>query len=71
MKGKVKWFSKGKGYGFITGEDEKEYFVHWQSILGEGYKTLIEDDNVEFKTAKAEKGFQAIEVSKINSTNTE
>ncbi|MEA3476138.1 MAG: cold shock domain-containing protein [Candidatus Cloacimonadota bacterium] len=71
MKGKVKWFSKNKGYGFITGEDGKEYFVHWQSIQGEGYKTLIEDDNVEFKATETEKGIQAIEVSRINSPDTE
>jgi len=71
MKGKVKWFSKSKGYGFITGEDGKEYFVHWQSIKEEGYKTLIENDNVEFKAIETEKGIQAIEVSKINSTNPE
>jgi len=71
MKGKVKWFNKSKGYGFITGEDGKEYFVHWQSIKEEGYKTLIEDDNVEFKTTETEKGIQAIEVSRINLPNTE
>jgi len=72
MKGKVKWFSKSKGYGFITGEDGKEYFVHWRSIKAEeGYKTLIEGDNVEFKATETEKGIQAIEVSKINLPNTE
>ncbi|MCK4338380.1 MAG: cold shock domain-containing protein [Candidatus Cloacimonetes bacterium] len=66
MKGKVKWFNKSKGYGFITGEDGKEYFVHWRSIKEEGYKTLIEDDDVEFKTTETEKGIQAIEVSKVS-----
>ena len=66
MKGKVKWFNKSKGYGFITGDDEKEYFVHWRSIQGNGYKTLIDNDDVEFKTTETEKGIQAIEVSKVN-----
>lgn len=66
MKGKVKWFNKSKGYGFIQGDDGKEYFVHWRSIKEEGYKTLIEDDDVEFKTSETEKGIQAIEVSKVS-----
>ena len=66
MKGKVKWFNKSKGYGFIQGDDGKEYFVHWRSIQGDDYKTLIEDDDVEFKTTETEKGIQAIEVSKVS-----
>jgi CspA family cold shock protein len=65
MKGKVKWFSKGKGYGFISGDDGKEYFVHWRSIQGEGYKILVEGDEVEFKTEETEKGMQAVNVVRL------
>jgi CspA family cold shock protein len=64
MKGKVKWFSKNKGYGFISGEDGQEYFVHWRSLLGEGYKILQEDDEVEFEIEQTDKGVQAINVTK-------
>ena len=65
MKGKVKWFNKSKGYGFIAGENGKEYFVHWRSIQGEGYKVLEEGDDVNFKTEETEKGIQAVNVTRI------
>ncbi|MGC9336535.1 MAG: cold shock domain-containing protein [Candidatus Cloacimonadia bacterium] len=65
MKGKVKWFSKSKGYGFISGEDGQEYFVHWRSLMGEGYKILQEADEVEFDIEDTEKGVQAINVTKL------
>lgn len=65
MKGKVKWFSKSKGYGFISGEDGQEYFVHWRSLMGEGYKILQEADEVEFDVEDTEKGVQAINVTKL------
>ena len=42
MQGKVKWFNQEKGFGFIVGEDEKEYFVHYSQIRQEGFKTLEE-----------------------------
>lgn len=61
----MKWFSKNKGYGFISGEDGQEYFVHWRSLSGEGYKILQEDDEVEFDTEQTEKGVQAINVTKL------
>jgi len=62
MKGKTKWFSKNKGYGFISGEDGNEYFVHWRSIEDDGYKTLVEEEEVEFETLETEKGVQATNV---------
>lgn len=67
MKGSVKWFSKNKGYGFIVGEDENEYFVHWKSISGDGFKTLVQNEEVEFETKETEKGLQAEEVKRLNS----
>ena len=52
MKGKVKWFSARKGYGFILGADEKEYFVHYSDIVGKGYKVLETDQKVTFDVEK-------------------
>lgn len=65
LKGKVKWFNGQKGYGFITGDDAKDYFLHFSEIQMEGYKTLNEGDAVEFNTEPTEKGIKAIQVKKI------
>lgn len=62
MKGKVKFFNEKKGYGFITGEDEQDYFVHYTEIVGEGFKTLGEGEEVTFSTRPAERGPMAINV---------
>lgn len=64
-KGKVKWFSNHKGYGFITSETGEDVFVHHSSIQGEGYKTLSEGDQVEFEIGQTPKGNQALNVVKI------
>ena len=58
-KGKVKWFSNQKGYGFITGENGKDVFVHFSAIKGDGYKSLAEGDEVEFEVTQGQKGPQA------------
>ncbi|MCM8799112.1 MAG: cold shock domain-containing protein [Candidatus Omnitrophica bacterium] len=65
MRGKVKWFSNQKGYGFITTEDGKDIFVHHTAILGEGYKTLNEGEMVEFDITTGPKGQQAANVKKL------
>ena len=62
-KGTVKWFSDQKGYGFITGEDGKDVFVHYSGLNMEGFKTLKEGQNVEYDVTDGEKGPQATNVS--------
>ena len=65
MKGKVKWFNDQKGYGFITPEDgSADVFVHHTSILGEGFKTLAENQTVEFEILQSDKGPKAANVQK-------
>lgn len=65
VKGKVKWFSNQKGYGFITPENGKDVFVHHTAITGEGYKSLEEGQEVEFEIKQGPKGEQAANVSKL------
>ena len=57
--GKVKWFNPRKGYGFITGPDGRDIFVHYSSISGDGYRTLVEGDDVNFDVVEGEKGLRA------------
>ncbi len=64
-RGKVKWFSNQKGYGFITPENGSDVFVHHTAIQGEGYKSLEEGQAVEFDIEKGPKGDQAVNVVKI------
>ena len=64
-RGKVKWFSNQKGYGFITPESGKDVFVHHSVIQGEGYKSLEEGQEVEFEIEKGPKGEQAKNVVKV------
>ena len=65
MTGKVKWFNAAKGYGFITGDDGKEVFVHFSAIQADGYKTLDEGQAVEYEVNNGDKGPQAVDVKKI------
>jgi CspA family cold shock protein len=65
MKGVVKWFNDKKGYGFISDEEGNDVFVHYQEIQGEGFKTLQENDNVEFEVGEGEKGPKAMNVRKV------
>jgi len=62
MKGTVKFFNNSKGFGFLAGEDGKEYFVH-QSGLKDGV-TLNENDSVEFDVEEGDRGPKATNVSK-------
>ncbi|MCE5280052.1 MAG: cold-shock protein [Planctomycetaceae bacterium] len=60
--GTVKWFNNTKGYGFITTEDGKDVFVHYNDIVGEGFKTLDEGQGVEFEVEEGSKGPKAVNV---------
>ncbi len=61
--GTVKWFSDQKGYGFIIPEDGgADLFVHYSNITGDGFKTLKENQKVEFTPAEGRKGPEATEV---------
>ena len=65
FNGKVKWFNEAKGFGFIQREEGPDLFVHYTNILGTGFKTLKENDDVEFDINEGPKGLQAVKVSKI------
>ena len=64
LVGKVKWFNNEKGYGFIVKENYDDIFVHYSSILDDGFKTLSEGQLVEFDLVVGEKGLQAQNVYK-------
>ena len=64
MNGTVKWFNESKGFGFISRDDGDDVFVHYSSISGNGFKTLIEGDAVSFELEEGPKGLKAINVEK-------
>jgi len=64
-KGTVKWFSAEKGYGFITGEDGSDVFVHFSAIQTDGFKSLEEGQEVSYELTEGDRGMQAANVEKI------
>jgi len=65
--GAVKWFNDSKGYGFLTRDDgEKDVFVHHSAIQGEGFKSLMEGQRVEFDVVQGDKGPAAENVVKLD-----
>ncbi len=65
-EGKVKWFSDQKGFGFITPDDgSKDVFVHHSAIQGSGFKSLAENDAVQYDVEQGPKGPRAVNVVKL------
>ena len=57
--GKVKWFDPKKGYGFIVGDEGQDVFVHYTSILGDGFRALKDGESVDYELIQGDKGVQA------------
>lgn len=64
-RGRVKWFNDQKGYGFLTTDEGEDVFAHYSSIEGTGFKSLEEEQEVEFNIVKGPKGYQAEAVVKV------
>lgn len=64
-KGFVKWFDNRKGYGFIGYNEDEEIFVHFTAIEEDGFKSLEENQAVEFEVMEGTRGLQAAHVKKI------
>ncbi|MCH8028725.1 MAG: cold-shock protein [Candidatus Dadabacteria bacterium] len=63
LKGKVKWFNNAKGYGFLENDGgDGDVFVHYSVIEGDGYKTLLRGEVVEFKLEEGQRGPLAVKV---------
>ena len=58
-RGKVKWFDPKKGYGFITGPQGQDVFVHYSQIQGDGFRSLKDGEDVDYELIQGDKGWQA------------
>nr|WP_106778817.1 cold shock domain-containing protein [Lysinibacillus timonensis] len=65
-QGKVKWFSNEKGYGFIETNDGEDVFVHFTGIVGDGFRTLEDGEEVSFHVVDGIRGLQATSVERLN-----
>jgi CspA family cold shock protein len=64
--GTVKWFNEGKGFGFIAPDNGgKDLFAHFSEIKGSGFKTLAENQRVEFEVTQGQKGPQAANIRAV------
>lgn len=71
VKGLVKWFSNQKGYGFVNPETGEDVFVHHTDISGDGFKTLVEGEQVEFEIVDSPKGLRAQEVIRLDTSHSD
>ena len=60
--GIVKWFNESKGFGFISQSEGEDVFVHFRAIVGDGFKTLREGQEVKFDIENGPKGLSAVNV---------
>lgn len=65
-RGVVKWFNDTKGYGFITSQSGEDIFVHFSAIKTKGFKSLKEGQDVEYVRITSPKGFQANDVTLVD-----
>ncbi|WP_370185301.1 cold-shock protein [Alloalcanivorax sp.] len=65
VTGTVKWFNEAKGFGFIEQESGTDVFAHFSAIVGSGFKTLMEGQNVSFNVTQGQKGPQAENIQVI------
>jgi CspA family cold shock protein len=65
QQGTVKWFNEAKGFGFITGDDGKDVFVHYSAIQSDGFKVLHENQRVSFDVVAGKKGPAAANVKVV------
>ena len=65
VDGTVKWFNESKGFGFISRDNGDDVFVHYSSIGGNGFKSLLEGDSVSFEIEAGPKGPKAVNVVKL------
>jgi CspA family cold shock protein len=63
--GTVKFFNSEKGFGFISREGDRDIFVHYSNIVGDGYRSLEEGQAVEFDVAEGRKGDEAHNVRAV------
>lgn len=69
-RGKVKWFDAQKGFGFIEREGQRDVFVHYSSIVEQGYRSLNDGEEVEYELVETERGPQAHNVRRTQKTET-
>ena len=66
ITGRVKWFNDAKGFGFIEREGGPDVFVHYSAISADGFRSVKENDQVEFEVREGPKGLQAANVVKLS-----
>jgi len=63
--GSVKWFDAKKGFGFILSPEGEDVFVHFSSIVGDGFRALKDGEPVEYEMVKGDKGLSALKVKRV------